>query len=226
MKASTRRATGPLVLLALVIFGAVGVSTAVARIQGAVEGDETGNAVAAEMLQRELDSMLAGGMPADHPKVRRLREDLLALRDGAKTSPPGEPGLDLSSSLGPRRGGSREVADDMEAATDAVVWDRGDVECEPIPPDQLTAVEVANARCISAPQPDGTARYVALDAGGMARVVRFTATGQVTRQPDIQIDLLGTALQGLDLTVDLLGQLVITVSGTPGPSPIAVIDLS
>lgn len=211
-------AVGVLVALVALTIGAVSVTRV--RARGTDPAAVANAATATDIMRAEIDGMLASGIPADHPKVARLEDDLAAMEAGAQTTPPGEPGLDLSGVLGTPSGRGARSLDDT--GDEAVAWDSGMVECEPVPPDVLTAGEVAGAQCASAPQPDGSTRYVALAVDGTARVVRFAPHGSVSREPDIRVDLFGALLGAITLTVDVLGNVVVSVSGTP--QPIATID--
>jgi hypothetical protein len=204
----------------------VAVATAVATATiTASAGDATADA--SDVLRAEIDALLAGGLSADDPRVARLQADLAALEQGAQLPQPGEPGLDLTGVLGTEPGsGARSASADAADATaaDAVVaWDRGVVECEPLPPDKLTVDEIAGARCVSAPQPDGTSRYVAITPDGTVRVVRFDTDGTVIRTADRHVALPGAGLDGVELTVDGSGHVLVTVSGAPTPG--ATVDL-
>lgn len=125
------------------------------------------------MLEAEIAGMERSGIRADHPKLEMLRDELAELRAGGNVDAPAEPGVDLSD-VG--HAGARQERDD------ASLWDDGIVECEPIPPDLLTATEIAGSTCRSLPQPDGSSLYVATAPDGSEHVVRFGADGSVTRQ--------------------------------------------
>jgi hypothetical protein len=221
-------ATGALIVMGSVVVSA-GVHAAVAHTRGggSVEEETSLADNAGDILESEIETMLANGTPASHTKVQRLQQDLNVLRNGVQTPMPGEPGLDLSSTLGASRGsGIRSVALDDHggvANTEPVAWDRGEVVCEPVPPEALDVTELAGAICLSAPQPDGSSRYVAVAPDGTVRVVRFEINGNVEREPDISVNLVGRALSEVDMLVNLLGQVVVTVSGAS--EPIATIDL-
>jgi hypothetical protein len=128
------------------------------------------------VLEAEIAAMEDSGIPTDHPKLAMLRDELAAVRAGARRhdDAPAERGVDLSD-VG--AAGARQERHD-----DATLWDEGPVECEPIPPDLLTAAEIAGATCRSLPQPDGSSLYVATAPDGTEHVVRFGADGRVTRQ--------------------------------------------
>jgi hypothetical protein len=143
--------------------------------------------VAAE-LQREVDAMRAGGLPADHPKVAMLQRELEALVAGTDAAPVPDPGADAPGARG--QAATPEQAVQLERQTDAAAGEEaesGTVECEPIP-GALTAAEAGAATCLSVPEPDGTSRYLAVEPSGMAHVVRFGAGGRVERLPDEQLE--------------------------------------
>jgi hypothetical protein len=145
-------------------------------------------------LQSEIDDMIASGVPADSPKVRMLQDSLDQLRSPDIGRPRRDPQGDVSGLLSGDTGAaqSRAGVDSASGSGDDAVgtaggasgdWDSGVIECEPIP-GLLTAAEVAGATCVGVPQPDGTSRYIALGADGVARTVLFGAGGQVQRLPD------------------------------------------
>lgn len=174
---------------------------------------------ATDIIWGEIQALLANGAAPDDPKVVMLEEDLASLEAGEAQPEVAEPGVDLSGTLGqPHRGGAR--AAELDLSTD-VAWDSGAVLCEPLPPDVLTMAEIADARCVSAPQPDGTSRYVAVSPDGTVRVVRFAPDGAVNRQADLHLDLLGIPFRGIELVVELLGDVLLMVSG----EPVATIDI-
>ena len=94
-------------------------------------------------LQAQIDGMLASGMPADHPKVQLLQEQLDLLRAGADADTPAEPGVDVAAAL--ESAEAEEATEDAGAAARAVApagdaattaepaWESGTVECEPVP---------------------------------------------------------------------------------------------
>jgi hypothetical protein len=157
-----------IVLLAVL---AIATGVAVAWLDGTERGRPGGEA----MLEAEIASLESSGVRADHPKLEMLRDDLASLEAGrdAAADAPAEPGVDLSD-VG--AGGARQERDD------ARLWDDGAVECEPVPPDLLTAAEIAGATCRSLPQSDGSSLYVATRPDGTEHVVRFGADGTVTRE--------------------------------------------
>lgn len=166
-----------------------------------------------EILWSEIQALRAAGVAPDDPKLTMLEEDLASLEATVGTESLPEPGIDMGGLLGePHRGGTRSAELDRPAP---VTWDSGVVECEPLPPDILTAAELTGARCVSAPQPDGTSRYVAIDPGGTVRVVRFATDGAVSRQPDQHVDLLGIPLDGAELVVEQVGDVLVSLSGEP-----------
>jgi hypothetical protein len=131
-----------------------------------------------EVLEGEIDAMVDAGLPEGDPKLEMLQDELAELRQGLRVNPPREPGVDLSdvATSGARRAEERE-----QASQDEALWDDGTVVCEPIPPDLLTAEEVAGATCRSELQPDGSNLYVATRPDGTEHAVRFAPDGSVTR---------------------------------------------
>lgn len=162
-----------LAVVTIVILTVLAIATgvAVAWLDGTEQGRPGGEA----MLEAEIASLEASGVRADHPKLEMLRHDLASLQAGrrAAADAPAEPGVDLSDVSA---SGARAERDD------ASLWDDGAVECEPVPPDLLTAAEIAGATCRSLPQGDGSSLYVATAPDGREHVVRFGADGTVTRQ--------------------------------------------
>jgi hypothetical protein len=156
-------------------------------------------------VAREIDAMIASGVPEDDPKVEMLEDQLDELRRGDRADPPPEPGVDLRQRVadakaaeqaadrardqaGRTGAGSAAPADvaDQATAADGPAWQRGTVECEPVP-QALTVAEVAGAICLSIPQPDGSTRYVAVGRDGVVRTVAFGADGDVRRGPDRRV---------------------------------------
>lgn len=171
----------------------------------------------ADRLEREAEAMVDAGVPANDPKVEMLEAEAEAIADGAGATTPKEPGVDLAHTPEAKvaTSGSPAAMDRVEAVESAEgksPWDLGRVDCEPIPPTNLTAAEIAGATCLSLPQPDGTARYVAITPDGTVRVVRFAAGGAVDRLPDRRLPAppaRGTAFAGTtagDLGVTLAGE--------------------
>jgi hypothetical protein len=166
----TRRvAAATVAVVGLGVLGTAGLSTA--WFDEPQDGRPSGEA----LLESEIAMMEEAGLPADHPKLQMLRDDLASLRDGRRVEAPDEPGVDLSDvgTAGARARSERN---------DASLWDEGPVQCEPIPPDLLTAEELAGATCRSEPQADGSSLYVATAPDGTEHVVRFGPDGTVTRQ--------------------------------------------
>ena len=54
-------------------------------------------------------------------------------------------------------------------------------------PGLLSAADVAEAVCVSVPQPDGTSRYVAVGRDGTVRSVLFGPDGMVRRLADTSV---------------------------------------
>jgi hypothetical protein len=183
------RRRGGAVLAAALVLAAVAASAAAS----AALSQPTPVPVEAD-LQHQIDDMLAAGMPADHPKVQLLQEQLDQVRAGADVDAPDEPGADVAAALDEAQ--AEEAAEDAGTASRAVepagdaattaepAWESGTVECEPIP-GLLTAAEVSGAMCVSIPQPDGTSRYVAVGRDGTVRSVLFGPDGDVRRLDDV-----------------------------------------
>jgi hypothetical protein len=185
-----RRHRGALLAAALVLT-AVGASAAASAALS-----EPVPTPAEEQLQEQIEGMVAAGMPADHPKVVLLQEQLDQLRAGASAEAPPEPGIDVAAAL--EEAEAEATAEDAgTTARDAVpagdaatveepAWESGTVECEPVP-GLLGAAEVAEAVCVSVPQPDGTNRYVAVGRDGTVRSVLFGPDGVVRRLADTTV---------------------------------------
>jgi hypothetical protein len=162
-------------------------------------------------LQGEVDAMVEGGLPADHPKVAMLQDEIDALVAGttAESIPdPGAGGGAGGASGG--AGGDRATTPDEAARADAALRpaqpaEAGTVECEAIP-QRLGADEIAGATCVSVPQADGSSRYVAVAPAGEVRVVRFGPTGDVQRLPDRRLPG-GVSTAGTELVPDAAGDL-------------------
>ncbi len=184
-------------------------------------------------MRGEIDAMVDGGMSPDDPKVEMLEEQLAELEEGADASPPPEPGVDVEAlldeaqaneaaedagvaarSAGPA--GAATASGDEPAAGEEPAWDSGAVQCEVVP-GLLGPDEIAGARCVGVPQPDGTSRYVAIGADGTARTVAFGHDGQVERLDDTTIggplapDAAVAATPEGDLVVTPPGQAATTV---------------
>jgi hypothetical protein len=176
-----RRARSTILLAALVATGVA----ASAAASAALSGRQAPTPIEAQ-LQAEIDGMRAAGLPADHPKVRMLEDDLAELRDASERRPRRDRQADAAALVAEGQAddaaGARVAAAEA-AAEGAPLWESGPVECEPVP-GLLSAAEIAGATCVSVPQPDGTNRYVALGADGVARTVLFGVDGDVRRLPD------------------------------------------
>jgi hypothetical protein len=157
-------------------------------------------------MQAEIDAMLDSGIAPDDPKVEMLEEQLAELEAGADADPPPEPGVDVEALL--EEAQADEAAEDAGVATrssgpagsaaadatagrggddgDEPAWESGTVQCEVIP-GLLGADEIAGARCVSVPQPDGTSQYAAIGADGSVRTVAFGHDGRVQRLDDVAI---------------------------------------
>ena len=139
-------------------------------------------------LRGEVDAMVASGVPEDHPKVEMLNEeaDALAERWGEEGAP--EPGVDLEAEAA--RGALASSPDEAERQSAEVGTDlparTATVDCEPIP-HLLTPEEVAGARCMTVPQPDGSSLFVAVAPTGDVRTVGFRPGGEVARMADTRL---------------------------------------
>lgn len=161
-------------------------ATSVGGLVGTIAGASGGSATAgrqgggARVLESEIDAMREGG--ADEGKVALLEDDLESLEEGREVDAPEEPGVNVGRVLNAGKGGARDADD---ANRDAVEYhDDGAVQCEVIPPNLLTASDIAGARCTSTVQPDGSSLYRAVAPDGTVRTVRFGADGSVRRMPD------------------------------------------
>jgi hypothetical protein len=161
----------------------LGVTVAAAGLT-VLTGDSTGYFTAApaappaaagvSVLQDELDAMARAGLRPDYPKAKMLQADLDALQQGMVSTSPTEVDVDVPGMI------ARGTRARTDAAEDLV--DDGEVLCEPIPPDHLTAADIAGATCSSAPQPDGSSLYVATRPDHSRIVVRFGPDGSITRR--------------------------------------------
>jgi hypothetical protein len=152
-------------LLALGVAVTAGVATVAGAVHEARRGDEPG-----------------GG-------ARLLEDDLAALERGQRTAPPREPDVDVGAVLGDPATALRDATDDAvgtDDAGDSSLRDDGAVACEVVPPDLLTAADIAGATCTSTLDADGGSRYAAVAPDGTVRTVRFAPDGSVTREPDRQ----------------------------------------
>jgi hypothetical protein len=143
---------------------------------------------AAVELQREVDAMQAGGLPADHPKVQMLQREVEALLAGTGATPVPDPGAPAPGARGQAATPEQAIRleDQIDAGDAGDEAESGAVECEPIP-GALTATEVTEATCLSVPEPDGTSRYLAVEPSGVVHVVSFGDGGRVERLPDEQV---------------------------------------
>jgi hypothetical protein len=166
-------------------------------------------------LQREVDAMLADGLPPDHPKVRMLQREVEALVDGTDAVPVPDPGMEppTRAANGAEATTPEEAVrleDELDAGDEA---EAGAVECEPVP-QVLTAAEIAGAAsCVSVPQPDGTSRYLAVEPSGQVHVVRFGDGGRVGRMPDLQLPA-GTEAADVTLVPGDDGEVQVMSAGT------------
>lgn len=219
-----RQATGRgTVALAVLALGAVAASAAA----GAALTEPAPTPVE-QQLADEIDGMVDAGLPRDHPKVEMAEEMLAALEEGSADPGPGEPGVDVAALLAEaetedaRRDEAERRADAGAGARSAdpaaAGWESGTIACEPLP-GLLTVDELAGARCLGVPQPDGTARYVAVSPGGVVRTVRFGNDGEVGRLPDTRLP--GPADPAAALAPTPAGDLRVAPPGGPA----ATVDL-
>lgn len=164
---------------ALALASAAGAVLGVTTLSGAGPDDPRDERPAGiEVLEAELAALTDAGVPEGDPKLEMLQDDLVELREGLRADAPREPGVDLSD-VG--TGGARRQREREREREDESLWDDGTVMCEPIPPDLLTAEEIAGATCRSSLQPDGSNLYVATRPDGTEHAVRFAPDGTVTR---------------------------------------------
>ena len=179
--ASGRQATA-VVVAAVALAGVLGWAA-----RDPASGDRT-EPPPVEALRGEVEAMVASGVPEDHPKVEMLTEeaDALAAQWGQEGTP--EAGVDLEAEAA--EGALASSPDEAERQSAEVGTDLPDrttvVDCEPIP-ERLTAEEVAGARCMTVPQPDGSSLFVALAPTGEVRSVGFRPGGEVTRMADTRL---------------------------------------
>jgi hypothetical protein len=174
-------------------------------------------------LEAEIGAMRAGGMAADDPKVELLQDEVDALREGMDAQPERDPGL----SSGPGASGAQsstpeDAARTAESAGAGGGAESAEVECEPIP-HALEADDLVDAVCASVPQPDGTARYVAVVPTGAVHVVRFGGDGAAERQPDQALPLgaASASSEALTLVPNADGDVVVEADG----AELATLDL-
>jgi hypothetical protein len=181
--------------------------------------DEVPEAVT--QLEAEIGAMRAGGMDADDPKVELLQDEVDALREGLDARPPRDPGLS-SSAAGARSSTPEDAIRSAETAGAGGGAEAAEVECEPIP-HALEAEDIEDAVCASVPQPDGTARYVAVVPTGAVHVVGFAGDGAAERLPDQALPVGAAAAPSSDLTLvpDADGDLVVEADG----EELATLDL-
>jgi hypothetical protein len=139
---------------------------------------------AEQQLQADIDNMIAAGLDPHDPKVEMVRRDLEALKAGRTGTTAADMSRRARAALDRARAAGTGPAQTATETTPA--WDSGPVECEVVP-GLLTAPEVAGATCVSVPQPDGTARYLAIAADGTVRAVLFGPGGHVARLPDFRL---------------------------------------
>ena len=217
---SPRRRRGAVLAAALVLTAVAASAAASAALS------EPAPVPVEEDLQAQIDGMLASGMPADHPKIELLQEQLATLRAGDTADAPREPGADVAAALDAAEaeeatedagGAARAVAPAGDSATVAEpAWEAGAVECEPVP-GLLSAADVAQAVCVSVPQPDGTSRYVAVGPDGTVRSVLFGPDGAVHRLADASVG--AAAPRGTTVTPTPGGDLTVV---PPGRAPLTV----
>ena len=175
----------------------------------------------AQQLREEIDAMVAAGVPEDDPKVEMLEAVADDLAD-ADPTPPRDPGAagvadkiaaaEAVDAAGDRAATPAAPAEGARpgAPAAAPAWQSGPVLCEVVP-GQLGPDEVAGAVCASVPQPDGTARYVAVAPDGIVRTVLFAGDGQVHRLADVPAGTAVTAGWALGVTPE--GHLTIAPPG-------------
>ena len=216
---SSRRPRRGAVLAATVVLSAVAASAAASAALS-----EEPPVPLENQMQSEIDAMIESGVDPDDPKVEMLEDSLEQLEEGADANPRPEPGVDVEALLD-------EAAED-EASEDAAVasrsadpgavaadghggddaWQSGEVMCEVVP-GMLGPEEIAGARCVSVPQPDGTSRYVAIGPDGTVRTVMFGHDRHVERVADSAV---GAAVApDAAVAATPAGDLVVTPPGQP-----------
>jgi hypothetical protein len=203
-----RRVRGPALFAALVLAAVAASAAASASLS------RPAPVPMERQLQEEIDGMVAAGVPADSPKMAMLEDQLDQLRAGADAHPPQDTGADTGALLS--KAAAAEKAEADGAAPAGPAWDSGPVECEVVP-GLLGPGEIAGATCVSAPQPDGTERYVAIGADGVLRTVSFGPDGHVRRLPDSPLPVAPVA--GTAVTPTPEGDLQLT---PPGQQPTVV----
>jgi hypothetical protein len=174
MRRRLRPVLVPLAGLVVVGVAALALDTGAARTEAAgatASAPAVSSGVA--VLQGEIAAMEASGMPADHPKVELLRDDLAVMEAAAATPVVPEPGVDVGARVAAATGAAGDTGADAAAS-----FDDGPVTCEPVP-GLLTAADVEGASCSSTLEADGSSLYVAERPDGTARAVRFGADGSV-----------------------------------------------
>lgn len=174
----------------------------------------------AQQLRGEIDDMIASGVPEDDPKVKMLEDAVEELTEADPTPPrdPGAAGIAdrIAAAEAAAEGSgsaSRAPADGARpSAPAAPAWQSGPVLCEVVP-GQLGPDEIAGAVCASVPQPDGTARYVAVTPDGTVRSVLFAADGRVQRLDDVRAAAAVPPRSAVAASPD--GRLTITPPGRP-----------
>jgi hypothetical protein len=203
----------PRPVAAAVAAAGLAVALAVAGAAGASSGgvDDRPSGAIAE-LRREVDAMRAAGLPADHPKVRLLEREIAALEDDTAATSVPDPGRGAPGAGGQATtpGQAARLEEQGDAGTDDA--ESGMVECEPVPL-ALSAREADNAvACASVPQPDGTARYLAVEPDGTVHVVAFGHGGHVRRLPDRELPP-GAAARSVRLVPEDDGEVTVEFSG-------------
>ena len=130
-------------------------------------------------LQAEIDGMRETGLPAGHPKVRMLEEDLAELR-AVRATAPGPAGR-RRRPAGRGTGARGRRLPGGCGRRPAVGVGRGRVRARARPAQRGRG---RGGGLRERPQPDGTNRYVAVGPDGVARTVAFGADGQVRRLAD------------------------------------------
>lgn len=161
----------------------------------------------AQRMRDEIDDMVAAGVPEDDPKVEML-EDAVEELGSADPSPPRDPGAaDVAGQIA-----AAEAGRGQGAPPGGSTWQSGPVLCEVVP-GHLDAEEIAEAACATVPQPDGTARYVAVTPEGTVHSVLFAGDGRVRRLDDVRAG--ATVPPGSSTGVTPAGHLTITPPGRP-----------
>ena len=195
------RIRGPVLGAALALTAVAGSAAASAALSEPPEPPP------AQRMRDEIDDMIAAGVPEDDPKVEMLEEAVEEL-EGADASPPRDPGAaDVADQIA-----AAEAGRGAGARPGGPTWQSGPVLCEVVP-GHLDADEIAGAACATVPQPDGTARYVAVSPNGTVHSVLFAGNGQVRRLDDVRAG--APVPPGSSTGATPAGHLTITPPGRP-----------